>query len=380
VRAVPIDDLKQLNVVNSTAVTSGELLEAFSQELGLTNCHGVPDMPEDLNDLEKIYYDKVGPIFSPYLCTLPSHYDTTSLRGLMKDIPEPNLVARLPELLRYAAKRNFVSFDSEKRKRQKAKGATESQTHLRVVKPVVDRPKTIVIVGTGYVSFFAFKKLYSKLRRQILSGEIRVQVVGMSNFHAFHGFVGEMIGGQISAQSTRSPVRNIFEGAEVIRGKVEHIDPNAQNILVRAGERELQLEYDHLVYGLGSVTRNDKVPGLARHGWTLRGEGTVQGFQNQLLEMLEAASLESNPEKRRKLLNIVIVGAGFTGVEMAAALAEYLEYLKDYYPVLETDPAQVFLCNRGEGILKEIRSKYSRLVRYASKHLEKYDVRVLSGV
>jgi nucleoside-diphosphate-sugar epimerase len=141
VRAVPIDNLKQLNLVHSKAVTSDQLLETFSRELGLDNCHGVPAMPEDLNSLEKLYYDKVGHIFSPYLCTTPSHYDTRNLRSLMHDIPEPNLTERLPELLRYAAKRDFVSFDSEKRKRQEAKAAAKPKTHLRVVEPIVDVQK-----------------------------------------------------------------------------------------------------------------------------------------------------------------------------------------------------------------------------------------------
>ena len=199
------------------------------------------------------------------------------------------------------------------------KNTTIAQTTVNSTKST----KRILIVGGGYVGFYAYKAIMKKAKHLVRSGAVSITVVDPLSSHSFHGFSGETVGGIISEDARRSPFRKIFADARFIRGYATNINEIEKRVEVRTtdGESTTSLGYDHLILGVGVGDDLDSVPGIREHGLTLRGSGGPDGLRATVLERLEQATVTSNPDLREKLLSFVVAGGGFTGVEIAAAIA-----------------------------------------------------------
>lgn len=235
-----------------------------------------------------------------------------------------------------------------------------------------------MILGGGYVPI----TLTRQLRSSIEHGEIDVTVVSRENYHAFHGFIGEMITGRIGPSSMLSPVRRIFAPARVHVGEIEKVDLSARKVVTSRHLDGLryELDYDHLVLALGSAEHLELYPGLAEHAFRLKTYQDCFRLKNHILEMFELADIETDPAERRRLLTFFIAGGGYAGTEIAGELADFVRLLiAGEYPGISRDECRVVLVHRGAQILPELygssniegqgRGKgYAKLVEYATKH------------
>src|SRR5215467_15782190 len=85
------------------------------------------------------------------------------------------------------------------------------------------------------------------------------------------------------------------------------------------GERGV-LSYDHLVIACGSVVDLSIIPGLSANSFPLKTLGDAVFLTNSLIGKLEEASMKDDPAERGRLLTVVIIGGGFSGVEVAGAV------------------------------------------------------------
>lgn len=232
----------------------------------------------------------------------------------------------------------------------------------------------VVILGAGYVPLRACRRLRGAIER----GEVRVTVVGRENFHAFHGFIGEMITGRISASHILSPVRRIFAPATVHTAEIERIDLDNRRILTSRhldGSR-IELTYDQLVVCLGSVERLDVYPGLAEHAFRLKAYADDFRLRNHIIEMFELADIEPDPMERRRLLTFFIAGGGYAGTEVAGELSHLAAMLTSReYRGLSVEECRVVLVEPGQSIVPELGS-HPRLGRKAVGRLELLGVEI----
>ena len=99
-----------------------------------------------------------------------------------------------------------------------------------------------------------------------------------------------------------------------------------------------------------------------------------------LLGLLELAELEEDPEERRSLLTVVIIGGNLAGVQVALELIDYfLRVNRREYPRIHPEEARLVIVHRGDGILPELRRSHPRLVNAVERHLEKLGLRVRLG-
>ncbi|HET7450865.1 MAG TPA: FAD-dependent oxidoreductase [Gaiellaceae bacterium] len=245
------------------------------------------------------------------------------------------------------------------------------------------RPR-VLILGGGYVAI----TLTRGLRRAIERGLVDVTVVSRENFHAFHGFVGEMVTGRVAPGNILSPVRRIFPPAAVHVAEIDAIDLDAQRVTTSRhldGAR-FELPYDELVLALGTVQNTDAYPGLAEHAFKLKTFADCFALKNHLLEMFELAEIEPSEEERRRLLTFFVAGGGFSGTELAGELAEFMRLvLKREYRGLSRDECRVVLVHPGQTILPELQSgdgpnarPLDSLVAYARRHMDSLGVEVLT--
>src|SRR6185312_4133474 len=117
------------------------------------------------------------------------------------------------------------------------------------------------------------------------------------------------------------------------------------------------LSYDHLVIACGSVVDLSILPGLSTVAYPLKTLGDAVFLTNSLIGKLEEASMKVDPAERRRLLTVVIIGGGFSGVEVAGAINDLLERASGFYPRLRDDAIRIVLLHRGDRIVPELQTE-----------------------
>jgi NADH dehydrogenase len=246
------------------------------------------------------------------------------------------------------------------------------------MRPSSTAPYRIVMLGGGYVTVWAYRSLLRKLRSQLRDGHVELTVVCPENYHAFHGWTGEVLGGIVALSHHYSPLRSLLKQAKLVRGEAIHVDLHTQTVTAQlTGEAHtVALPYDELLFGTGSRDRLESVSDLARHGWRLKATGDLLAFRNHLITMLEQADALADADMRAQCLAIVIGGGGFAGVEMCAAIAEWLQTAQRYYPALRTHPPKITLVHTGPALLPQFRPRFNKLADYATRQLQEYSVNI----
>jgi NADH dehydrogenase len=108
------------------------------------------------------------------------------------------------------------------------------------------------------------------------------------------------------------------------------------------------------VLAFGTRANTDLVPGLAEHALPLKLIGDAMFIRNRVLQRIARIELETDPVLRRRLGHFVVIGGGFSGVEVAGTLADFLRSARRYYPRVATDELRVSLLEGAERLLLEL--------------------------
>jgi NADH dehydrogenase len=172
-----------------------------------------------------------------------------------------------------------------------------------------------------------------------------------------------------------NPLRKLLHKVEVLVGDVNEIDLPNKRVLISRGYRNhsQQLDYDHLVIALGSITNFYDLPGLAEVAVAMKSLRDAIQLRSQILRYLEEANSEGDPAERRSLLTFVVAGGGFAGVETVAAVNDFVREALPFYPNLCEDMLRVMLVHSGPAILPELGES---LGRYTEKVLARRGVEI----
>lgn len=217
--------------------------------------------------------------------------------------------------------------------------------------------KRVVIVGGG----FGGLKLANKLKR---SG-FQVVLVDRNNYHQFPPLIYQIASAGIEPSSISFPFRKIFQKRKNFyfrMAEVRSIFPEHKIIQTSIGK----ISYDYLVLAAGATTNFFGNTHVAEVAMPMKNVGEAMGLRNALLDNFERALTCAGDQERQELLNIVIVGGGATGVEIAGALSEMKNYVlpKDY-PDLPSSLMHIYLIEAGDRLL-------SAMSPESSEHVEKY--------
>ena len=209
------------------------------------------------------------------------------------------------------------------------------------------------------------------------------------NALAVHGLIGEMVTGRILPSTVLNPGRRVFAPASLHVAEIESIDIEARKVVTSRhldGSR-FELEYDRAVVCVGTGENLEVYPGLAEHAFRLKSFHDCFRLKNHLVEMLELADIETDPEERRRLLTFFVAGGGFSGTELAGELADLMRRLTSReYPGIARDECRVLVVHPGPTLLPELygsqnteraERSYPRLVEYAMNHARKLGVELM---
>jgi NADH dehydrogenase len=210
----------------------------------------------------------------------------------------------------------------------------------------------IVIVGAGFAGLNLAKKLVKK--------PFQVVLIDQNNYHQFQPLLYQVAMSGLEPSSIAFPLRKAFQKCPnlTIRcTKVIEIKPDQKRIETASG----YVNYDHLVLAYGTETNFFNNPNFQKYAYPLKSVSEALYLRNQILSDLEKALITRDYEERQNYLDIVIVGGGPTGVEMAGALAEMKKYIipKDY-PELNPDEIDVYLVQGADRILPAMDTKSSK--------------------
>lgn len=217
--------------------------------------------------------------------------------------------------------------------------------------------KRVVIVGGG----FGGLKLANKLRKS----NFQVVLIDRNNYHQFPPLIYQIASSGIEPSSISFPFRKIFQSHKDFyfrMAEVRSIFPEHKIIQTSIGK----VKYDYLILAAGTTTNFFGNKHVEEVAIPMKNVSEAMGLQNALLENLERALTCASERERMELLNVVIVGGGATGVEVAGALSEMKKYIipKDY-PDLPSSLVNVYLVEAGPRLLPAMSPE-------SSAHVEQY--------
>ncbi|MED9996499.1 MAG: FAD-dependent oxidoreductase, partial [Paludibacteraceae bacterium] len=231
--------------------------------------------------------------------------------------------------------------------------------------PKTDK-KRVVIVGGG----FGGLKLAQKLKKS----NFQVVLVDKNNYHQFPPLIYQVASSGIEPSSIAFPFRRIFQKRKDFYfrlAEVKSIMPEKNMIQTSIGK----LSYDYLVLASGTTTNFFGNKEIEENSIPMKTLSESMGLRNALLDNFERALTCASPQERQELLNVVIVGGGATGVEIAGALSEMKNFVlpKDY-PDLPNSLMNIYLIESQDRLLSAMSQKSSENVL---KYLRSMGVNVL---
>lgn len=225
--------------------------------------------------------------------------------------------------------------------------------------------KRVVIIGGGFAGLKLAMLLPAKLFQVIL--------LDRNNFHQFQPLLYQVATAGLEPSSISFPLRKIFQKKKHIHfrvAEVQRVNPIANTVFTSIGT----LDYDYLVLAMGADSNFFGIADIARNAIPMKSTSEALYIRNTILQNYEKALNTSDEKEAGTLMNIVVVGGGPTGVELAGALAEMKKYVlpKDY-PELDFSKMQIYLFEANQGLLKGMSRQSSER---AKKYLEKLGVRV----
>ncbi len=234
----------------------------------------------------------------------------------------------------------------------------------------------IVILGGGFAGVYAALELEKTLARD---SNVQITLVNRENFFLFTPMLHEVAASDLDLAHIVNPIRKLLRRVQFFNGDVEQVDLHGKRVFVSHGgsHHHHELQYDHLILGLGAITNFLNLPGLEERALTMKSLGDAIYLRNKLIASLEEADFECFLEKRPALLTVVVAGGGFAGVETIASINDFLREAIEHYPNLTEDQLRIVLVHSGSVILPELGEK---LGAYAQKKLTERKVEIRTNV
>lgn len=231
--------------------------------------------------------------------------------------------------------------------------------------PEINR-KRIVILGGGFAGL--------KLAKDLANTEYQVVLFDRNNYHQFQPLFYQVATAGIEPSAILFPLRKMFHQYRNVFlriAEVVSIDYEKKQIHTSAGE----LDYDFLVIATGADTNYFGLQNISRMALPMKSVAEALSLRNTILNHMEKALVTDNEQERTALMNLVVVGGGPTGTEIAGALAEMKSHIfPKEYSELDISRIKIYLIEANNCLLNGF-SETSK--QKAKEYLTKLDVEVM---
>jgi NADH dehydrogenase len=213
----------------------------------------------------------------------------------------------------------------------------------------------IVVVGAGFAGHEAARGLLRLAR-----GRARITIVNPTDYFLYAPLLPEVATGLLEPRRATVSLTQTLPGARLVLGHVDGIDLRRQVVTYANPEGMAgSLRYDRLVLTVGSVNKLLPVPGVTRYAHGFRGLAEALYLRDTLVRQIELAD-GAEPDEARARTTFVVVGAGYTGTEVAAAGVLFTDSLTRQHPGLGDVRPRWLLLDLADRVLPGLDVRMSR--------------------
>ncbi|WP_338286598.1 NAD(P)/FAD-dependent oxidoreductase [Luteolibacter sp. LG18] len=231
-------------------------------------------------------------------------------------------------------------------------------------------PRKVLIIGAGFAGLECAQKLANDSR-------FEVTIIDRNNHHLFQPLLYQVATASLAASDIARSIRQVLTKAKnvtVLMDEISAIDSDGKTANGKSGT---VYHYDTLLLAAGARTGYFGRDEWAEHTLGLKTLAEAQTVRRTVLSNLEKAELTTDPEERKRLMTVVIIGGGPTGVELAGAFADLIHRsLKEDFRRIDTSKLRVLLLEGADRILAVYDPDQSA---YTKDRLTKDGVEVLTS-
>ncbi len=231
----------------------------------------------------------------------------------------------------------------------------------------------IVIIGGGFAGYEAARGLARRSR-----GAAEIVLLNSTDYFLYLPLLPEVAAGVLDPRRIAVSLPQVLPGVQVVVGTASSIDMGERIVhYTNAEGTQGTIGYDRLVVAAGSVNKLLPIPGITEYAHGFRGIPEALYLRDHVTRQLEIADAASDRAEREARLTFVVVGAGYTGTEVAAQGPLMTDALLQRHPRLRDHRVRWLLLDIAPRVLPELSQ---RLARTADRVLRGRGVEVLMGV
>ncbi|MEV4759723.1 NAD(P)/FAD-dependent oxidoreductase [Micromonospora sp. NPDC049559] len=212
----------------------------------------------------------------------------------------------------------------------------------------------VVIVGAGFAGYHAAKRLV-----RLAGGRAEIILLNPTDYFLYLPLLPEVAAGILEPTRISVPLARTLDGVRIVIGEANRIDLRERRVGYTGPEGDPgELSYDRLIISVGSVNKLLPIPGVTEHAHGFRGLPEALYLHDHIVSQLELASGLADTAERDARCTFVVVGAGYTGTEVAAHGQLFTDALAAQNPWLNTRPRWMLL-DVAERVLPELDPRMS---------------------
>jgi NADH:ubiquinone reductase (H+-translocating) len=236
---------------------------------------------------------------------------------------------------------------------------------------VNERPR-VVVVGGGFAGFHAARSLSKRL-----GDDAEIVLVSATDYFLYLPLLPEVAAGVLEPRRVAVPLAASLPKVDVVLGDVDDIDLDQRRVnWVDPDGGRGGTTYDRLLIAVGSVNKLLPIPGVAEHAHGFRSLPEAMYLRDHITRQIELAAATDDPAERAARCTFVVVGAGYTGTEVAAQGVLFTDGLVAAHHELREQPVRWLLLDTAKRVLPELDE---RLSRTADRVLRERGVEVRMG-